>query len=698
MHLAQPKSNTDRSELTAKFLFSPLFWILLLGAVLRIVWAVVTPAVPVSDFAVYDKLAVEMLAGHGYQTGAGPIAYIPPGYPLWLAFVYYFAGHSLLAAKLVNSLLAIFTIYLVYLLAKNIFTQRIALLSALLVALMPSLILYAGLLASENLAIPLFLAAIYFYRRALETKQSRYCIGAGLIMGLTIMVRPITLLVPVVWLVYYLLHKPTLKQFIFHSALLGICTLAPILPWTIRNYLVFQHFIPISTNGSYALLVGFKGTGYTGDYTGFVCQTCQTPGADEYTLSQAVGQEAISFALAHPETVLKLIPVKMFHLFQDDVSGVSWNFANSPNPTPGWVKIPLYAAAQGYYVLLVILALLAIPNRKALAAFSGYGLLLTPIYAMLITHLVVIGIDRYHLPVLPLIAIFAAYSLVQIMSRTPKRGEAEAIFEREISFHDEWAETTPIESIDVCEAFENPLAPENQLARSLMGDLAGKKVLDVGTGLGESAVYFALQGAEVTATDISPKMVQLAQQLAAYHHTSINTLVSTAEKLDLPDNSIDICYSANLLHHVSDPHTALTEMQRVLKPGGLIVSWDPLAYNPLINIYRLMASQVRTKDEAPLTFDILHVYRQIFTHVQHQEFWLTGLLIFVKYYLIDRIHPNQKRYWKQVLKEGPATLRWMTPLIKLDQILLKIPPINYLAWTILIYARKGDSDSSHAKP
>ena len=40
---------------------------------------------------------------------------------------------------------------------------------------------------------------------------------------------------------------------------------------------------------------------------------------------------------------------------------------------------------------------------------------------------------------------------------------------------------------------------------------------------------------------------------------------------------------------------------RALKPGGMFFSYDPLTYNPLINVYRRMATAVRTTDEAPLT-------------------------------------------------------------------------------------------------
>jgi SAM-dependent methyltransferase len=282
------------------------------------------------------------------------------------------------------------------------------------------------------------------------------------------------------------------------------------------------------------------------------------------------------------------------------------------------------------------------------------------------------------------------YKTVENLSKQEIIKTSSDIFIREIEFHDTWADSTATEDILVSESFESPLALENGLALKLMGDLNGKKLLDVGTGLGEAAVYFALQGAQVIATDISPGMVERARLLAEHHHTHIETVVCPAEKLDLPDNLVDICYAANVLHHVSNRQATLQEIHRVLKPNGLIVTWDPLAYNPIINVYRWMADKVRTEDEEPLNFDIIREYQTVFEQVEHHEFWLSGLLIFIKYYLIDRLHPNQDRYWKRILKEDASTLTWLKPLLALDRYLLRLPLLNYMAWTILVSARKGD--------
>ncbi|MBI3696377.1 MAG: methyltransferase domain-containing protein, partial [Acidobacteria bacterium] len=91
------------------------------------------------------------------------------------------------------------------------------------------------------------------------------------------------------------------------------------------------------------------------------------------------------------------------------------------------------------------------------------------------------------------------------------------IQEKEIQFHDDWARSVDLPQVAVREAFEAPTALENQFILRSMGPLQGKRVLDVGAGMGESSVYFALLGAEVTCTDLSPGMVDCAVRLGRFH-------------------------------------------------------------------------------------------------------------------------------------------------------------------------------------
>jgi SAM-dependent methyltransferase len=156
----------------------------------------------------------------------------------------------------------------------------------------------------------------------------------------------------------------------------------------------------------------------------------------------------------------------------------------------------------------------------------------------------------------------------------------------------------------------------------------------------------------------------------------------------VPAESFDIVYIANTIHHVTDQDLLFREIHKALRPGGRFFSFDPLAYNPVIEVYRRMATEVRTQDEAPLTFQHVRMASKYFKNVRHREFWICSLALFLKYYLFDRVHPNQDRYWKRIFRETPGSLWWWLPLRSLDSALARIPLMRRLAWNMVMWGEK----------
>ena len=82
----------------------------------------------------------------------------------------------------------------------------------------------------------------------------------------------------------------------------------------------------------------------------------------------------------------------------------------------------------------------------------------------------------------------------------------------------------------------------------------------------------------------------------------------------MPSNKkFDIIYAGNCLHHSNISQT-LSKIIIYLKKGGIFFSWDPLQYNPLINIYRKIATKVRTVDEHPLTYKDIKLIKSKFKY------------------------------------------------------------------------------------
>lgn len=262
------------------------------------------------------------------------------------------------------------------------------------------------------------------------------------------------------------------------------------------------------------------------------------------------------------------------------------------------------------------------------------------------------------------------------------------LLRREQAFHDQWASTIDVDGIRVSDYFEACTAPENRFILKQLGDVRGKTLLDLGCGAGENSVYFARLGARCVAADYSPGMVDVALQLAERNGVQIEGRVINAMSIDIPDNTFDIVYASNLLHHIPDPKVTLREMHRILKPGGKACFWDPLRHNPVINVYRRMATEVRTEDETPLDIGIVNFIRSLYSQTNYDTFWIATLWIFLQFYLIERVNPNEERYWKKIILEQARLEKTYLRLEKLDRILKKLPLMKRMAWNLAVVATK----------
>ncbi len=96
----------------------------------------------------------------------------------------------------------------------------------------------------------------------------------------------------------------------------------------------------------------------------------------------------------------------------------------------------------------------------------------------------------------------------------------------------------------------------------------GKKVLEIGCGVGIDLLQFARAGADVSAVDLTPNAVQLATANLAREGYQGNLRVGNAESLDFPDGCFDVVYSHGVLHHTVDTEKSIDEVYRVLRTGG----------------------------------------------------------------------------------------------------------------------------------
>ena len=184
-----------------------------------------------------------------------------------------------------------------------------------------------------------------------------------------------------------------------------------------------------------------------------------------------------------------------------------------------------------------------------------------------------------------------------------------------------------------------------------------KKACEVGAGLETLALDQKLSFS-LTSIDISSKAIEALK--ARELPPNISFEVADAHELPFSDGEFDLIFARGVLHHL-DLQVGIPEIKRVLSNEGRVVFGEPLAGNPLIQIYRFLTPNMRTPDERPLSAKDIRLVRDSFKGVT------------IKYYGFLSI-------FAAILVNRPSVLAE-----KLDNFILnrlKLGP--FLAWACLI--------------
>jgi hypothetical protein len=181
----------------------------------------------------------------------------PPGYPILIAVVWTIFGESNAAIQLFQIACDALGAVLIFLIAVELFPFAVGRIVGLLVALAPQFTWNSVLLLPDTLAVfPLLLAA-YFLTRALKKPRLLTIAIAGACIGLSCWLRANALFMAPFLAVAILFLFERKRRFQFAGLFLAAAFLI-IAPLTIRNWIVFQHFIPVSLGAGQTMLEGIS--------------------------------------------------------------------------------------------------------------------------------------------------------------------------------------------------------------------------------------------------------------------------------------------------------------------------------------------------------------------------------------------------------------------------------------------------------
>jgi tetratricopeptide (TPR) repeat protein len=377
----------------------------------------------------------------------------PPGYPYFLALIYWIGSKGYLLPRIVQMGLGLVNCLLAFALGRRWFGHAVGLVVAVLMASYWIFIYFEGEFHAPVLLILLLLSFIYVLGLWTEKIRLRYSLVAGLLLGLSALVRPnLLLFVPVVvgWM-FWVVRKRRVPQRVYASgAGFVVVVLVAIAPVTIRNYLVAHDVVLISSNGGINFFIGnneiadgfYDGTipwldnfefGTCYDYPEIVNRLEHKQGKPlkHSQVSAYFSKKAMRYIREHPLQAIGLM-VKKALLFWGPREITNNKVIHYERQHSATLRhLPGFPFAVSLFVLGLVLLLIDLWAKKGSegspigAVWSSIVISPVPIEMVVLIFLFVItyfasvlpffAAARFRVPVIPFLLLFGAYGLCRVV-------------------------------------------------------------------------------------------------------------------------------------------------------------------------------------------------------------------------------------------------------------------------------------------
>lgn len=408
--------------------------IVLLAGALRVAYVEVTPAAQlIHDAYDYDGHARSIAATGAFSTTLAhrrPSAFRPPGYPYVLGAAYRLTGvrdaevgRRVHVAQLLGAVIGALTVGMIGLLAAQLWGGLVAVVAAGLAAIYVPLVTVGTAVMSEGLSTLLMLAALV---AALQHRRSahswRWVLLAGLLAGLGVLTRAnaLVLLLPLVLAVWT--ERPRLSRAALARpvALVAVAALA-VVPWTIRNAVVLDTFVPVSTQLGSAMAGTYNHESRTdgdnpwswrsidrvAEYDDLARRVSSIPEAE---LERRVRARALDFIRERPVSVAEVgfwNTIRMFEL-----AGLQ-----RARETSATISIPAGWAVAGV-ACFWLFVLLAVAGARTARARATPGLVwLVPLLFAASVVFLTLETPRYRTAVEPFVVLLAALAVARVLER-----------------------------------------------------------------------------------------------------------------------------------------------------------------------------------------------------------------------------------------------------------------------------------------
>ena len=228
---------------------------------------------------------------------------------------------------------------------------------------------------------------------------------------------------------------------------------------------------------------------------------------------------------------------------------------------------------------------------------------------------------------------------------------------------------------DDWEKFDRIRTPLNSYHAAVLtlGDIRGKRVLDLGCGDGWFSIILAKRGAQVVAFDVAIEAARTARDRGIANDVAGRASFAVASAYSLPfaDNAFDLVSGMAILHHMADKPRVAAELRRVLRPGGRAVFMEPLGDSLAFERLRRFVPVPSEAEDDP------DQWATQFKHAELDFFRRDFIVRWEDFHLVSRLD--------RVIHSAAAR----RALNHLDRYLLRFaPPLRRLARSIVVELEK----------
>ena len=403
---------------------------LAIGLIVRVAifWQTPTLGTQIVDERHYATLASNVLAGNGIAWGPGqPTSIRPPLYPAFLAGIWGLVGIDLQAVRLVQFVLALLTTALVYQIGRRMFSPAVGRYAAAVTWLYPSLVFFNFTILTETLYVFLLTGFLLLAVMLVTEPRAATALGCGLALGLACLTRSALWPLPLVLcpLLVALLRGPLKVRLALAAAVFVGYGLA-VGPWAVRNTRLQGVVTIVDTMGGLNLHMGnyqhtpddrlWDAVALTGDkHWAYPLRTHHPPPQTEGQKDKWAQRQALSFIAANPLVSLRRAAIKFadfWGLERELAAGFSQGFYAAPK----WFALLAPVTVAAAFVVVALAGTTGFWLARA-NDWRAEVLLLLPVVGITAVHTIVFGHSRYHIPLVPILALYGAALLHHLAPR-----------------------------------------------------------------------------------------------------------------------------------------------------------------------------------------------------------------------------------------------------------------------------------------